>query len=142
MKNILLLLALLTLNSAFSQTTKAVFSYDNAGNRIKRQIIIQEIEPIEGPQPLLNSQQYNASSFNVYPNTTQGIITITSNDKEFLAIENKIVAVYDYSGKLLIEQNYDNENQTVDLSNLSKGVYLVKISASGELKGEWNVVRE
>lgn len=141
MKNTILLFFLFTINNVFSQSTKAVFSYDNAGNRIKRTtIVVDGMKPIN-PESVFNSQKELNNLFVLYPNTTEGIITVKTTDEEFLKLENKELVVYDLSGKLIFQQNYSEGQNTLDLSNLVNGTYLVKITASGVLKGEWNVIK-
>lgn len=64
-------------------------------------------------------------SFETYPNPTNGNVTLKG---EFDS--NAIAAVYDQSGRLLITQKAIN-NSSIDLSNLSTGMYLLKVSSNG-----------
>jgi len=62
------------------------------------------------------------SGLNVYPNpVTNGKVFISSNTSAA-----KKVAVYDALGKQLIQKEVSNG--TLDVSGLSKGVYLMKVS--------------
>lgn len=66
------------------------------------------------------------NDFTIYPNPSTDLININSiNNQSFT-----LVKVYDLSGKMLIESS-DNK---ISVSNLSRGVYLLKImTESGEL---------
>lgn len=72
--------------------------------------------------PMLSMEEHFASEkINLYPNPTNGIINIPSQ----FAI-NKIV-IYDLSGKVLFEKAL--QTSTVDIQNLTSGMYLIKLFA-------------
>lgn len=66
---------------------------------------------------VLSSDQFDKPQIALFPNPTNGIVTV-SNDG---SIEN--LTVYDQVGRLVIHKNSTN---TIDLTDLSNGVYLVK----------------
>jgi hypothetical protein len=61
----------------------------------------------------------------IYPNPTNNIINIEGLDKN----EINTIQIFDVQGKLVITKNI-NEKGTIDLSELNKGIYVIKI---GEL---------
>ena len=65
------------------------------------------------------------SHIKIYPNPTINIINIEGLDKN----ENNTIQIFDVQGKLVITKTI-NEKGTIDLSELNKGVYVIKI---GEL---------
>jgi hypothetical protein len=65
------------------------------------------------------------SNIKIYPNPTNNIINIEGLNKN----ENNTIQFFDVQGKLVITKNI-TEKGTVDLSELNKGVYVIKI---GEL---------
>ncbi|QRM87708.1 T9SS type A sorting domain-containing protein [Lacinutrix sp. WUR7] len=69
------------------------------------------------------------NSIRVYPNPTNGVLTISNTlNTDFE------VAVYDMNGRALLHENYNQENNHLDLSNFSQGIYLLKIkSRFGEI---------
>ncbi|MPM59353.1 hypothetical protein SDC9_106193 [bioreactor metagenome] len=65
----------------------------------------------------------------VYPNPTNGVVTIESGD----AI--RTVQVFDLSGRMVNSLNNLNTNkETIDVSNLKSGVYLLRINGSSTVK--------
>lgn len=67
-------------------------------------------------------------NFNVYPNPSKGIFNISWNTDEDIEIE-----VYNYLGKRIVKSKQTNDNvYQIDLSNQSKGIYLIKINTSGK----------
>lgn len=62
------------------------------------------------------------STFNVYPNPTNGLLTINS-------IENlSSVQVFDILGNMVSEKTLSTGNQTIDISNLTNGNYTLKFN--------------
>ena len=61
-----------------------------------------------------------ANAFVIYPNPAQNVLHLQSNN--FTSI--KAVKIYDLQGKVVLEDT----NDTINVSNLSKGLYIVKIS--------------
>jgi hypothetical protein len=58
----------------------------------------------------------------VYPNPTNNIINIEWLTKN----ENHTIQIFDVQGKLVITKTI-NEKGTIDLSELNKGVYVIKV---------------
>ena len=70
----------------------------------------------------LGTSEFNAVEFNMYPNPVKNTLNIKSQD----AISN--VAVYDLLGKEVISSN--NVSNTLDVSALSNGVYLIRLTSN------------
>ena len=58
----------------------------------------------------------------IYPNPTNNIINIEGLNKN----ENNTIQIFDVQGKL-VSTKIVNERGTIDLSELNKGVYVIKI---------------
>ena len=86
-------------------------------------------------QSLNNPDFQNDSSISVYPNPTNGIVTVNCNNSI------KSIQLYDVQGRLL-QTNLVNENETtIDVSTKAKGVYFLKILSDKGMKVE-KIVRE
>ncbi|MES2545581.1 MAG: T9SS type A sorting domain-containing protein [Bacteroidota bacterium] len=79
----------------------------------------------------LGVQGFVNSQFSAYPNPTTGIITIALKNSAG-SIDN--ITVTDVLGKTVLSNTVNAANTTVDLSNLTKGFYFVKIQAEGLMK--------
>ncbi|MBU2950664.1 T9SS type A sorting domain-containing protein [Tamlana agarivorans] len=66
-------------------------------------------------------------SFKLYPNPTNGLLYVQGAD----ALKSVQLIVYDVSGRQVLEKYMDNPTpvELIDLTNLTKGVYFVKILA-------------
>jgi hypothetical protein len=77
--------------------------------------------------PLLNVASFDAKSFTVYPNPTADVLKIQSNE----AVNS--VAVYNLLGKQVMLLKGDQiSNNSLNVSNLTKGVYFITIEANGK----------
>jgi hypothetical protein len=65
-----------------------------------------------------------ASQIQVYPNPTNGQLTVNTG----VTSHNTQIIIYDLMGKELITTNAQSNIETLDMSNLSKGIYLIKIT--------------
>lgn len=69
------------------------------------------------------------SNFNLYPNPTNSILSITFKNE----IPKGTLEVYDMLGKKALSQTLDSNKLTsIDISNLNSGLYLIKVSYDGK----------
>jgi len=72
--------------------------------------------------------QFDNTDFAVYPNPTNGFINIESK-KTSLVID--AITVTDVLGKEIVNQKLNGSNLSLDLSQLSNGLYFLKIKSNG-----------
>ncbi len=68
----------------------------------------------------LSTDDFNALSFNVYPNPTTGIINVETTE------QLSAYTIYDATGRMVRERMFDSSNQ-INLENASNGVYFIRI---------------
>ena len=68
----------------------------------------------------LSTDDFNALSFNVYPNPTTGIINVETTE------QLSAYTIYDATGRLIRQSIFDSSNQ-INLENTSNGVYFIRI---------------
>ena len=81
----------------------------------------------------LSNLEYNPLELDIYPNPSSGIFNLYF---ENFNIENLDINVVDISGKLVLDRIYSFSKDSpktisLDLSNLSQGMYLLKIESNG-----------
>jgi hypothetical protein len=64
---------------------------------------------------------YSATSINIYPNPSTGLVNIVSND----VLES--VMVYNQLGAVVFEQKNTPMTTTIDLSNFGRGIYFINL---------------
>jgi hypothetical protein len=72
----------------------------------------------------LSNAEFASSTISIYPNPSNGILTINSEI-------NVDVTIIDITGKVVFTKNNVSNNESINLSGLQKGVYLAKLSAEG-----------
>ena len=80
----------------------------------------------------LANDNFDINNYNIsiYPNPANNIISINSSIKI-----NK-VDVIDIYGKLIISKNIENNNYSINVSNLSNGIYFIKFQTEVGIKNE------
>jgi len=128
----------------FAQTAVS-YTYDDAGNRITRQIVTL-------PSKESNNKKYNNESkssevedvfgngnITIYPNPAEELLNVYLENIE---IEEEILLqLYDINGKLLKTNRTKDTKSTINLSNNTAGMYILKI-ISGNNRAEFTVVKK
>ena len=135
--------------TSIQDSTQEIFptyyiAYDKAGNRIRRyfEIIVESSKTLKSNKSEINQKNKNVdfiSNIKIYPNPTDGNINISSNGI-YQSIE-KLVVIFDEKGTKVIQNNSNDENIKIDLSQWADGSYFVKIK-SGELSNEWKIIKK
>jgi hypothetical protein len=74
--------------------------------------------------------------FSVYPNPAKSQINVKADAK----LLGSIYTVYDNTGKLVLSGKIISENTTIELGNLSGGIYLFRVGEN--LKQTFKVIKE
>ena len=69
------------------------------------------------------------NSFKIYPNPTNGISNIISNN----SLIGSYIKVYSIDGRKIIQFEINSKKSSIDLSKETKGVYLIKIISENEV---------
>lgn len=134
-------LAALLLTVCFANSQSVVQSV-NSGSLITAtssvsigEIVVNPVNPNQSSSGMIGilsqvNQQLEVSQFElsenvvVYPNPTQSSILFKSKE----SLSNQKVIIYSNNGQLISEQTIQSDN-SVDLSNLSTGIYLIQLSS-------------
>ena len=77
---------------------------------------------------------YSFDFFNIFPNPSDGVFNISLNSNN---TEKATIQLFDMSGRLITQNIFDSSesqiNTSVDYSNVSEGIYLMKISKGNEI---------
>ena len=118
---------LLNLNSNCDAQSYFGFSYDPAGNRISREFYLNRLA---NPNDSTMEDPSIKYGINVYPNPTTQSVNI-SIPKLPDGIEAKI-EILDEAGKQLFRTGQRSQDQNVDLSLYSAGIYFIHIRIENE----------
>jgi YD repeat-containing protein len=144
-KNIIFVVLLLTSTLAVAQTTIR-FSYDDAGNRTKREILLKksleansDSASISEADTELVTDWLDKMKITIYPNPTRGELTIDiANIPQDADGE---ITIHNTEGKRLHQLKQLNSTNVLDLSAYSTGIYVVRIT-TGQKSCERKIVKE
>lgn len=115
--------------------------FENAGSANCK---LEWASPLQSREIIPQSQLYkdmsstsvnsvnSLSGFEVYPNPgVNGVLNVELNQFQH---ENASLKVFDICGKELIHENLTSSNQKIDVSKLSKGIYLLNVNSENYSK--------
>jgi hypothetical protein len=70
----------------------------------------------------VDAQEFSTSNIEIYPNPTNGIVNF-----DFANINIQKLQIIDLTGKIILEKNYLQQNETIDISSSLPGIYLIII---------------
>lgn len=89
-------------------------SYNDVGrNRITR--------IFGGEEEHLTTNNLIDSKIKIYPNPTSDKLFVSSS-LELIRYE-----IFDFSGKKLLDKSFDNQNKSIEINHLKKGIYILKL---------------
>jgi len=78
-----------------------------------------------GPAASINDTDFN-NSINIYPNPTSKFITIDN-------LNNASITINDINGRVVLEEKNYSSNTKINLQNINKGIYFVKIENNNQV---------
>lgn len=152
MKTSIITICILFSGITFAQN-EIVYTYDNAGNRVKREHIALSI--VQSNDLTENTAMENLANSGVdlkaQPNPTSDKTEVsvlmdreTVNEEQKAAIASGVIMqLVDISGRILAIEKGKSLEQTFDLSGLSNGIYFIKVfTKNGQLVGERKILKE
>ncbi len=145
--------------AAKSQTPHYTYSYDNNGNRVKREFIpfkttkdtaatdsnstANITDSTATNQNTTQQQQYeamlNEQKITVYPNPTKGELQIDITN--FVIGGKGFIYVTDMQGRVICRNENINSTNILNLSSVVNGEYILKIELNKASK-EWVIMKE
>lgn len=96
--------------------------------------------PIKGWNPG-KEDNLSEGKISIYPNPTHGIIILGFDNKDVNADDlSNSVKVFDLQGKLVYQKIGLSQYSTIDLSKVSNGTYILKLSLCGQIK-EYKIIK-
>lgn len=126
-----------------AQTRNVQFSYDHAGNRTSRAIVLPAAAqsrraPIDSTQTEVFTDIFAEYQLHVYPNPTHGELKIELRGLPEGASYHLLIA--SMSGQVIISRN-TTENPTVaDLTECPAGIYIMRIQYK-DYKKDFKIIR-
>ena len=139
LKTKLLLFSFLSFSLGVSAQAKIGFSYDEAGNRVKREIIMSQSQSKAKKRSASFSDMVSDRQIKIFPNPTKGVLRV-----ELLNCKEQVtgnIAVYSLSGAKIASCSISNNMADVDISSSVSGIYVLRINI-GETSSSWKIIKE
>lgn len=142
---LLLLFTTLVLTPCFAQQESIVtFNYDANGNRITRSISIRRV--VENGKDIESDSQMQVEAIDIFANTKVSIFPNPTKNKVYLFVESDEeehmlqMRLANSVGIVIQEKYLKGDTETIDLSNLSSGVYLLQLTIATEAR-VWKIIK-
>lgn len=114
------------------------YTYDAAGNRVKREIVLA----FNSPKKVADTnyeELISDKNVKIYPNSEEGTIRVeidglTENDEYS-------IQVFDISGRVVTSPISSDQPIIIDISSAPMGVYILAININGELSS-WKITKQ
>lgn len=141
MKRITITLTFLLLVIMSVQAQTVQFSYDAAGNRIKREVIRLK-QSFESENDSLNciqpvTTQLQDARVVIYPNPTKGMLILEISDP---GIQNEVIIITS-QGNIILHRKALKSATTLDLSAYPAGLYILQLNIDN-MTSEWKIIKE
>lgn len=136
LKTNFLLFSLLSCSLGMSAQTKIGYSYDAAGNRVKREIVLSRTQGQEAKHAVAYSDMLSEHQIQIVPNSKSGKVKVA-------ALDGKLqfsVMVYNVSGQNVQTLKDVRGQAEVDLSNNPNGIYVLVLEI-GQEKTTWKIMK-
>ncbi len=116
------------------------YSYDNAGNRIKREIVMKVRSSYEEAATTeCFSEMLSEKDIRIYPNPTEGRLKI-----EIAGYENSdrcIFRIFNTSGQQILSTHATSPWTELDISSRKNGIYILYISLNNK-ETTWKIIKK
>lgn len=126
-----------------AQTRSVQFSYDHAGNRTSRAIVLPAAAqsrraPIDSTQTEVFTDIFAEYQLHVYPNPTHGELKIELRGLPEGASYHLLIA--SMSGQVIISRNTTENPTLADLTECPAGIYIMRIQYK-DYKKDFKIIR-
>jgi len=121
------------------------YKYDNSGNRTSREVIYYSerrdgLKSYTKEQDNQDEELENLESINLFPNPAIYAISISVN-ADVLQEDNRRILMYDMQGRKIRDIQPQGNLVSIDVSDMSKGSYVVKLIYGKRVK-DWILVKQ
>lgn len=136
LKTKILLFSLLSCSLGMSAQPKVGYSYDAAGNRVKREIALSRTQSQEAKRSVAYSDMISDHQIQIVPNSKSGKVKVAVLDGK----SQFNVTVYNVSGQNVLTLKNVRGQTEVDLSNEPNGIYVLVLEI-GQEKTTWKIMK-
>lgn len=124
-----------------SNAYKVSYSYDAAGNRVSKEIVLEQKRSLKKGNSHENtvSETLSDKEIRIYPNPTKGILKLEISVLE--ENDNCEISIYSSSGQLLYTLRTNEQITDIDMTSFTSGAYFLHITINRE-QSIWKIIKE
>lgn len=143
MKKIYFCLSLLLFPLLSTAQSKIAYTYDAAGNRVKREIIMQAPKAKAKRQTINTERQafsdmLHEHSVKIYPNPTDGFLKVCISGLK--GTDKCSLGIYTTQGAQIMTDDMRTDNFDIDISSQPTGIYLLRITINNS-STTWKIIK-
>lgn len=119
---------------------KLKYTYDAAGNRIKKEIIISPSTRSANVELSVYEEQISERTIKIYPNPTKGNLQIDISGGDIP--KGSLIQIYNMSGALVSQVKDVVSTNKLDISSYPQGIYILRITLDKDNKTSWRIIKE
>ena len=114
------------------------YSYDLAGNRVKREIVMSSLAP-RNTKATGFTEVLAKKNIRIYPNPTKGHLKVEVMGYE--SADNCLLQLFNATGAQLINRKTTSAYTEINISNQPNGIYFLQITLNGE-NTKWKIIKK
>lgn len=119
---------------------KLKYTYDDAGNRTKREIVLSSLKSaISTDETTSFIEEVSGQRIVIYPNPTKGQLAIEIIDMENSMTGN--LTIFNLRGQIIAKEQISSNRTSIDISSEPKGTYILHINIKEETS-TWKIIKE
>lgn len=144
MKKIYICLILLFIPFLSKGQSKIVYAYDAAGNRIRREIVMQTQKAkarqrVSDTERQSFSDMLNEHDIKIYPNPTYGFLKLCIYGLK--STDKCSMSLYTTKGAQIMANSVNKESFEINISNQPAGIYLLRITINNN-STIWKIIKK
>lgn len=134
---------LFSVTLSLSAQNKIRYSYDAAGNRTKREIVIEPQKAPEAPHKAPGGKNNRGfdGKYTADIHNNDGGNRIVASINGLKAGERCRIDMYSVKGELVMRHDMDNGSTVIDMGCMQNGVYLMRITING-MSETWKITKK